>query len=183
MQAFLTARRTKAGQADAFRRQWASGKRPKGMRDAYLLEEAQDPREPLGIGLWDRPEQVLAYRASDAAKQREKQLHSLVDKTRWQRPFAAFRAADIKVGGSKLPLLLLLLLAAAGAGVVFVLKRRGQGQAGEPARQQPPPVSGDAPPAEATTGPMPASYSDGVNAGMAPSAGAVPSPEGYPRQG
>ena len=125
MQALLTARRTKAGQADAFRRQWASGKRPKGMRDAYLLEQEQDPRETLGIGLWDRPEQVLAYRASDAAKQWEKEIHRLVYKTSWQRPFAAFRAADSMASGSKLSLLLLLLLAAAGAGVVFVLKERG----------------------------------------------------------
>ena len=172
MQALLTARRTKAGQEDAFRKQWRSGKQPEGMRDAFLLEDEEDPRETLGIGLWDRPEQLRAYRASDAATQREKQLRSLVDTTRWQRPFAAFGVADITAGGGKLPLLLLLplLLAAVGAGVVFILKRRGQGQAEEPARPDEMPAASDGPPAARSSGAGTASGS--ANGVPMPSAGA-----------
>ncbi len=151
MQALLTARRTKEGQEDAFRTQWRRGKQPAGLRDAYLLEDEEDPRETLSLSFWDTPRQLLAYRTSDAATQREQQLRRLIDKTRWQRPFAARSTADSKTGGSKLPLLLPLLLAAAGAGVFLMLKRRQQGQAEEQgeaeewARPQAPPASGDAP--------------------------------------
>ena len=151
MEALLTARRTKTGQEDAFRRQWRSGKQPDGMRTAYLLEDEEHPRETLSLSFWDTPRQLLAYRTSDAATQREQQLRRLIDKTRWQRPFAALSTADIKAGGGKLPLLLPLLVAAAGAGVFLVLKRRRQGQAEEQglaeewARPQAPPASGDTP--------------------------------------
>lgn len=150
MQALLTARRTKEGLEDAFRTQWRRGKQSEGMRDAYLLENEEDPRETLSLSFWDTPRQLLAYRTSAAAAQREQQLRDLVAKTRWQRPFAALSTADIKTGGSKLPLLVPLLLAAAGAGVFLVLKRRRQGQAEEhgvaeePVRPEPP-ASGDAP--------------------------------------
>ena len=125
MEAFVTARRTKTGQEDAFRRQWRDGEQPEGMLDAYLLEDDEDPRETLSVSFWDRAERLLAYRASDAATQREQQLRGLVAKTRWQRPFAAFSAAEIEAGGRRLPLLLPLPLAAAGAGVVIFLKPRG----------------------------------------------------------
>ncbi len=174
MEAFVTARRTKAGQEDAFRRQWRTGEQPEGMIDAYLLEDDEDPRETLGISFWDSAEQLLAYRASDAAKQREKQLRSLVAKTRWQRPFAAFSAADINAGGSTLPLPLLLplLLAAAGAGVFLVLKRRRQEQADEQASQQPALASGDTPPVDVTAGTIPASAWASAGERQVPSAGA-----------
>ena len=175
MEALLTARRTKAGQEDAFRRQWRSGKQPDGMRAAYLLEDEEHPRETLSLSFWDTPRQLLAYRASNAAKQREQQLRELVAKTRWQRPFAARGAAASNGGGRKLPLLLPLLLVAAGVGVFLVLKRRRQGPAAEQgqmeesAPQQPLPASGETPPADVTAAGIPASVSAGE--GQTPGAG------------
>ena len=170
MQALLTARRTKAGQEDAFRTQWRSGAPPDGMRDAYLLEDDEDPRETLSLSFWGSAEQLLAYRASDAATQREKQLRGVVAKTRWQRPFAAFSAADIDTGGRKLPLLLPLLLAAAGVGIFFFLKRRGQGQAEEPASEHAIAAPNEVP----ATGvsPMPGMASGPASDQPTPSAGA-----------
>ena len=170
MEAFVTARRTKDGQEDAFRRQWRTGEQPEGMIDAYLLEADEDPRETLSLSFWDSAEQLLAYRASDAAKQRDRQLRGLVAKTRWQRPFVAFSAADIEAGGRKLPLLLPLLLVAAGVGVFFFLKRRGQGQAEEPASEQVISAPGEVP--AAGVSPMPGTASGTASDQPTPSAGA-----------
>ena len=164
MEALVTARCTEDGREGAFRKQWGSGAEPEGMLHAYLLEDEEDPRETLSVSFWDSARDLLAYRSSDAAKQREKQLRDLVAKARWQRAYAAFGAEDIDVGGRKLPLLLPLLFVAAGAGVfLFFLKRRGQdqaeeqGQAQEPAPQQTPLASGDTPLADITAGATPAS--------------------------
>ena len=171
MEALLTARHTKEGREDAFRRRWRGGKPPAGMRDAYLLEDEEDPRETLSVSFWERPGQLLAYRTSDAAKQREQQLQGVVETQRWQRPFAAFGVADISPGGRKLPLLLLLLLIAAAAGVVYVMKkRRGHGQADEATGQHPASARGEAPPGEATS--KAASTSESGNERPTPSAGA-----------
>ena len=138
MEALLTARRTKEGQEDAFRKKWRGGKQPDGMRAAYLLEDEEDPRETLSLSFWDLPGQLLAYRTSSAARQREKELQGVVETQRWQRPFAALGAADISTSGSKLPLLLSLLLVAAAAGIVYAMKqRRSQRQADEATGQQP----------------------------------------------
>ena len=170
MEAFVTARRTKDGQEDAFRRQWRTGEQPEGMIDAYLLEADEDPRETLSLSFWDSAEQLLAYRASDAAKQRDRQLRGLVAKTRWQRPFVAFSAADIEAGGRKLPLLLPLLLVAAGVGVFLFLKRRGQGQAEEPASEQALAAPSEVP--AAGVAPMPGTASGTASGQPTPSTGA-----------
>ena len=172
MEALLTARRTKEGLEDAFRRRWRGGNQPEGMRDAYLLEDEADPRETLSISFWERPGQLLAYRTSEAAKQREQQLQGVVETQRWQRPFAAFGVADISTGGRKLPLLLpLLLLVTAAAVVVYVMKkRRGHAQADEATGQHPASASGEAPPVEAA--PTMASVSVSGSERPTPSAGA-----------
>ena len=176
MEGLLTARRTKEGQKDAFRRKWRCGKPPRGMLAAYLLkdEEDQGPRKTLSVSYWKRPGQLRAYRSSGAATQREKQLQDAIEKARWQRPFAAFGAAGTRTGGRKRPLLLALLLVTAAAGVVYVMKkRRRQGPVDEATGQHPAPTPSETPSVQPAAATIAASRS--ASERVTPSAG-VPTP-------
>lgn len=126
MNAWLTARRVKAGHEEEFRKKWRGGDTPEGMVDSFLLEDEEDPRETLSISLWESAEKLLSYRTGDEAKKREKEMGDVVDKDRWSRGFVAWNSWDLEAaGGRKKWVAIPLLLAAAGAGVYFFLKRRG----------------------------------------------------------
>lgn len=126
MNAWLTARRVKAGHEEEFRKKWRGGDTPEGMVDSFLLEDEEDPRETLSISLWESAEKLLSYRTGDDAKKREKEMGDVVDKDRWSRGFVAWNSWDLEAGGGKKKWVAIpLLLAAAGAGVYFFLKRRG----------------------------------------------------------
>ena len=126
MKAWLTARRVKQGHEEEFRHRWRGGATPKGMLDAVLLEDEQDPRETLSISFWDTAQNLLSYRTGEEARKRDDDLSNVVDKTRWSRSFVAWNPWDLTpAGGKKKWLLLPLLLASAGAGVFYLLKQRG----------------------------------------------------------
>jgi CBS domain-containing protein/heme-degrading monooxygenase HmoA len=126
MKAWLTARRVKQGHEDEFRHKWRGGATPKGMLDAVLLEDEQDPRETLSVSFWDTAQNLLAYRTSDEAHKREDELSNVVDKTRWSRSFVAWNPWDLTpAGGKKKWVLLPVLLVSAGAAVFYLLKQRG----------------------------------------------------------
>lgn len=131
MKAWITARRIKPGNEQKFRHLWAGNPTPKGMTDAYLLEDDEHPGETLSVSLWQDAAALRAYRESTAAAARVRDLAPVVDTELWSRSFDVRRAPEVTGRGAARWLLLPALLGLGGAGAFLARSRR---------REQPRPV-------------------------------------------
>lgn len=131
MNAWVTARRVKSGTEEEFRQKWAGGSTPEGMVDAFLLEDAQDPRQTLSLSLWNSADRLLRWRTSDDAHKRDENLSDYVDKELWSRGFVGFRADELAGGSKKIWFILPTVIAAAAAGTFFAIKKFRGGNGGD----------------------------------------------------
>lgn len=130
MKAWIISRRLRRGQDQEFRQRWAESAKPKGMKEAYLLEEGANAQESMSVSLWESADALTAYRASDAARQRQEGLGDLVEHEEWSRVYDAWPAEGRQSG--KRPLLRVLPPLVGVAGVAGLLiaqavNRRNQG--------------------------------------------------------
>ncbi len=119
MKAWLTSRRIRPGHEQEFRQQWAHGKAPAGMVNAYVLDDDQHTGETLTLSLWNDEAKLTRYRDSSDAAERERGISGAVDQTLWHRTFDVRHAADLadgSRGGNMAWLLRTAVLGAAGVG-------------------------------------------------------------------
>src|SRR5581483_5202553 len=103
---------------------WAGGDTPDGMKDAFLLEDEEDPRNTLSVSLWDSAEKLLAWRTGEDTRKREDELKDVVDKVQWHRGFVGFKQSDIPTTGGRLKWLIVpAVMVAAGAGAFMLVRK------------------------------------------------------------